>query len=578
MSQHSAEPKIDVQPWERALLMLGAAWLIAARLFHQPWAEPSVELGATASVIGLVILTAVRFFSLPRKSYLRLRAADVILLFLLAVGLIVPLLGEAFAVRTIGGIAQIILAARILAEVAPLPRKLSVLGWNPAFVFVGSFVVLIGTGAAFLMLPECRVQADSGERLGTDWLTALFTSTSCSCVTGLAVVDTSAHWSRPGLVVMMLLIQVGGLGVMTFGAFFALGSQRGFFVREGVFMGSLLEQDDRAAVRRLLRSVLIFTIASEAVGAVLMTNLTPGRPLGERLFNGLFHSVSAFCNAGFALFPRNLEGLELRFEVWLVIAGLIVVGGLGFDVLRNTFQTVRDRIIPPPATIRRTRLSLTSKLVLATTACLLVSGTLGFLWFERNDTLRDASPAARVAHAWFQSVTCRTAGFNTLDFGKMHPASKFFAIILMFIGASPGSTGGGVKTVSFALTALAAWSILRRRESVEVFGRSVPDGLVKRAALVVAVALAIVIGGTMLLVCVENRPALFLDHLFETTSAFATVGLSTGITADLQPASKLTLIALMFIGRVGPITLLLALTKTKPAAKYEYPLERVALG
>jgi trk system potassium uptake protein TrkH len=371
---------------------------------------------------------------------------------------------------------------------------------------------------------------------------------------------------------------------MTFGAFFALGQGRGFLVREGAFMGKLLEADDRVALRRLIGSILLFTLISEAVGAVLIATAAPGGPWQERAWFGLFHSVSAFCNAGFGLLPKNLEGLGSRWQVWGVVAPLIIIGGLGFEVLRNTTHVTlaplarrwpwRDRQRPAaPA-----RLTATSRLVLATTLALLAAGTIGFFILERDRTLSRKALGERVANAWFQSVTFRTAGFNTVDFTQLAPATRLIGIVLMFVGASPGSTGGGIKTVVFALLVLVSAATIRGRERVELAGRTIPDVFVKRAAAVMALALFGLLTSTLLIVMFEQRPELFLDHLFEAASALGTVGLSTVNSATLRPISQCVLIATMFAGRVGPLTLLVALARQRPAAKYAYPSERVMLG
>ncbi len=454
---------------------------------------------------------------------------------------------------------------------------------NPAFVFVVSFLLLITFGTIGLMLPICRNQSPDGvEKSGAPLLTALFTATSAACVTGLIVEDTGSYWSPIGQAIILLLIQLGGLGVMTFAAFFALGQRRGFLLRESAFMGKLLEADDVQAVRHLIRSILIFTLISELLGAIVLTTLAPPGTLPDRLWYGTFHSVSAFCNAGFSLEKLGLDGRGTAWQVWGMVIPLIIVGGLGFEVLRNTADVVRGRWLTKLPFVNAhgqiPHLALTSRLALVTTGTLLAVGAVGFFALEIGSGLLGGAPLERFANAWFQSVTCRTAGFNTVDFGAMRPATKLLAIALMFIGASPGSTGGGIKTTVFAIVVLATASLVRGRHRLEVAARTIVEGYVQRAAAVLMLALGVVLMSTMLLVLFENRPALFIDHLFEVTSAFGTVGLSTGITASLRTDSKLVLIATMFAGRVGPLTVLLALTRTFHQPKYEFPAERVMLG
>lgn len=481
---------------------------------------------------------------------------------------------------------ELVLLVRTFATLFAIIRLIAQERTNPAFVFVASFVLLILAGTLLLMLPACRVQLyDTPFEDSAPLLVALFTATSAACVTGLVVVDTGSYWTGTGQAVILMLIQMGGLGVMTFGGFFALGQRRSFLLRESVFLGKLLDADDALAVRGLIRSIFIFTFVIELFGALALYSIAPAGTLAERIWFGVFHSVSAFCNAGFGLLPKNLEGYGHLWQVWGGVAMLIVLGGLGFDVLRNSTawlgSQVGIRFVPRFASryLPITRLTATSRLVLWTTGVLLASGMIAFLVLEiGSKTSADKSIGHRLADAWFQSVSCRTAGFNTIDFAHLSPGSKLFAIGLMFIGASPGSTGGGIKTVVFAVTVLATVTVVTGRERLEVGGRTIPDATIKRAIAMLGLALSVVLVAALLIVVLEGKPELFLDHLFETTSAFATVGLSTGITASLSPASQVVLIITMLLGRVGPLTMLVALARQRAAPSYEYPTERVTLG
>ncbi|HEX5106507.1 MAG TPA: potassium transporter TrkG [Pirellulaceae bacterium] len=580
---------------EWLLTVLTALALVLGHGVERWETELAVELGALA-VVSMTLLTAglVWRLTLSRDwvEFLRRRQLLVIVhagwLLLLPV---MMLFGLPPMLRFGSGISDVLIWSelafwmRVVASGVHVVRYIAAARGNPAFVFVGSFALLITVGTLLLMLPACRSQPAGGQReTGAPPLVALFTATSASCVTGLIVVDTPTYWSRTGQTVILALIQLGGLGVMTFGAFFALGQRRGFLVREGVFMGQLLEADDRQAVRRMIASILIFTLASEAVGAALLWTLLPGETPAESGWFGIFHSISAFCNAGFSLYSDNLEGKELRWQVFGVIAPLIIVGGLGFDVLRNATQVAFSRITDrwfrgngrhssaPP------RLTVTSRLVLVTTLGLLVAGAVAFYVLETGEILRGQSLSQRLANSWFQSVTFRTAGFNMVDFSKTTPSTRLVAVGMMFIGASPGSTGGGIKTVAFALMVLATAATVRGRDRLEIAGRTIPDEFVRRGAAVVAMALAVLMASTLLIVMFEQRPDLFLDHLFETTSAQGTVGLSSLGTHRLRPASQLVLVATMFIGRVGPLTLLVALARRRAEPKYSYPTERVMLG
>jgi trk system potassium uptake protein TrkH len=544
-----------------------------------------VKLFVAASLTLLVVGFAVRFWlDRDQRDFVLQRWFQILVQAIWLAGVPLVLLSTG-SLEAVLNWSETMFAARVVASLAWLIRKVARARYNPAFVFVLSFSLMIGIGTLLLMLPICRQQpADAPGEVGAPPLVALFTAASAGCVTGLAVVDTGTYWTPTGQAVILLLIQMGGLGVMTFGGFFALGLRRGFLMRESVFMGKLLEADDVVAVRNLVRSILLFTLVSELIGTAILFTIAPAGPLSERLWFGAFHSVSAFCNAGFGLLPKNLEGLGSRWQVWGGVAGLIIIGGLGFDVLRNTSLAFRGwlrDLFPRAAPVLRDpppRLSITSRLVLSTTAALLLTGTIAFFLFERSSQLGEKSVLERIADAWFQSVSCRTAGFNTIDFSRLQPTTLLVAIALMFIGASPGSTGGGVKTVVFSLTVLATVSVVRGRERLELAGRTIAEGTVQRAAAVIALALAVLLTATLLVVMIENQPARFLEHLFETTSALGTVGLSTGITASLRPGSQVVLIATMFLGRVGPLTVLLALAQRQAPPKYEYPTERVMLG
>ncbi|MFT5322775.1 MAG: trk system potassium uptake protein TrkH [Planctomycetaceae bacterium] len=460
---------------------------------------------------------------------------------------------------------------------------------NPAMIFVVSFVGLILVGTLLLLLPgSVTEKAD-----GVSWIErcriALFTATSASCVTGLVVVPTGgpdAWWSRFGQVVIMILFQIGGLGIMSLSATFALLMGNRIAFRESAAVTEVSEASTVRDVRQLLIAILSFTLAAEAIGAVLLSTLWSDLPLGERAFYGTFHAISAFCNAGFSLTGESFLGLGTRWQVWGVVCGLIVVGSLGFGTLRSVWTTMRlswQSSRQPSSLFRhrrlREQLPLSPRLILTTTAILLLGGAFVYGLLESVGDQSDDPIGTRVADAWFQSVTFRTAGFNTVDHGELNPSTKLFSIGLMFIGASPGSTGGGVKTVALAIIVLALVSILRGRNHVECYGRMIPDTQVRYAFVIVAMGLGATMTSTLLLTVFEADAFAFIDILYEATSAFATVGVSTGITSELTPASQLVVTATMFLGRVGPLTLLLALAGTgQTVDQYQYPLERVSLG
>ena len=538
-----------------------------------------------ANLIPLASLGLQYFWSLTRWTYLRENAVSSLFCLCWLAGLAVIALltrhrsAEGYSFVEVLAWSEIIAVGRGTLEVVRITRHIADARFNPAMVLVMSFVVLIGAGTLLLMLPRCR-PVDS---LPADWLTALFTSTSACCVTGLVVVDTGTYWSRPGQCVILILIQLGGLGIMTFGAFFAtvIGGSRS--VREAATMGDLLESTQLADVRNLIRAILGFTLAIEIAGAVLLSGLWADKPLEEQAFQSLFHSVSAFCNAGFSTRTESLVHWQLRWQVWGVFTTLIILGGLGFMTLDNLVRATstrnwfRRRSIVP-AIRQPTRLTLSTRLVTVTTLVLLVGGTIVLLGLEWNNPAFPIDTPSQVANAWFGSVTLRTAGFNTIDHSYLSPASKIFGIMLMFVGASPGSTGGGVKTVCFAVAILTLRAVLKGRTNVEVMKRTIPEVQVYRGLAVIALALTTQMVASLTVICCEHRPLLVLDHLYEVASAMGTVGISTGVTPALQSTSKLVLIVTMFLGRVGSLTLVAALAGRAQEASYEYPEERVMLG
>lgn len=503
----------------------------------------------------------------------------------LAVGAVIPL---SFLRETLG------LGSRLEATVAwcqlavlvwvgvgllRLFRRISALGWSAPTVLVLSFLTLIVLGTLLLMLPRATPGVERAP-----FLTALFTATSATCVTGLIVVDTGTYWSVWGQAVTLVLFQLGGLGIMTFGAFFALMMGQGLLVRESALLGQLMEYRVLGNVRRLVASILVFALASEAVGAVLLSGLWADLPLGKRIFYSLYHAVSAFCNAGFTLMSDSFVEHDVRWQVWGILSLLIVVGGIGFTVLDNLLVVAGYRLTASPrrslfgAANLAPRLNVNSRLALIVMLVLLAAGVAGLLVLETPRQWASRTWNERLALAWFQSVTSRTAGFNTVPIGELSEASQFLLINLMFIGASPGSTAGGVKTVAVATAALALVSLLRGRDTVEAYHRTIPAAFVRRALLIVALGVAVVAASTTLLVAIEDRPGRFLDHLFEATSAFGTVGLSTGITPGLTAAGKCIVLVTMFVGRVGPLTLMMALAYQEKSQRYRYPEEHVVLG
>ena len=505
---------------------------------------------------------------------------------------------------------QVSIGLSLLARLVELQQFLTALRVRPALLLVGSFLTLIAIGTGLLLLPAATAPGEPA----TDFTDALFTAASAVCVTGLTVVDTGRHWSVFGQGVILGLIQIGGLGLMTFASVMALLMLRGMRVRETMVIREAFTGDLRAEVRRITVFILLTTLAIEAAGAALLVGLWDRTSLGERVYYSAFHSVSAFCNAGFSLFSKNLAPFRSTWQANVVIPLLIIAGGIGFSVLYNLAQLVRYRLLKGnDVPLVKKRLRLHSKLALVTTAALLVSGTALVLVFEGFPGQRDAwhcttympvraptgeeglppeaapaneSPLGtswgdRVLGAWFLSTTARTAGFNTIATTHLAFPTKFITLVLMFIGASPGSTGGGIKTVTFAVILCGIWATLRGQPRAQVFRRTLPPQSVLRAMVILAVCVAWVAGISVVISAWGLRPEArftFLDVLFETTSGFGTVGLSTGATPLLNELGRILLVTTMFLGRVGPVTLFMAMQGKLQARRFTYATEDVAIG
>ncbi len=430
---------------------------------------------------------------------------------------------------------------------------------------VAGFASLILVGAVVLSLPVA-----SKDGMALPFLDALFTSTSAVCVTGLVVVDTHDQFSLFGQLVILCLIQAGGLGIMTVSTLIFLVLGRRVTLRNRLLIQEAMNQLTLEGMVRLIRKVIIVTAVVEGAGAVLLaTRWSFDMSILKAVYYGVFHAVSGFCNAGFDLFGgfRSLTGYQGDVWINLVMTSLIITGGLGFSVVSEIM-----------AHRRGCRFSLHARVVLYTSAILIAVGTVVILLVEMDNpaTLKPLGPLGKALGAYFQAVTPRTAGFSTLSIANFRGATQLFLIVLMFIGASPGSTGGGIKTATFATLLLAVRSVVRGREDVEIFERRIPHRVVYRALAVSMISLALVIVVTMAL-SVVRRDGL-LPVLFEATSAFGTVGLSMGMTPSLSALGRVLIILTMFAGRVGPLTVATAIAQRQHANAVRYPEERVMVG
>ena len=450
---------------------------------------------------------------------------------------------------------------------------------TPAQLFVGSFAGLVLAGTLGLkLLPGLYTGAPLG------WLDALFTATSAVCVTGLVVVDTATRFTIAGQAFLLLLIQLGGLGMIAFTTLIILALGRRLSLRqEGLAIGDL-DVAPHVDLERLGRNVVLFTLGAEALGALALYLVwVPRFGWGDALWPAVFHAVSAFCNAGFSTFSDSLIGLRTDAPTLLVVAALLVAGGIGFLTMEELRMRHRAR-----QAHRGFRLSLHSRLALATTGILLGAGWLLFALLEGDGLLRGLSTADRLVNALFMSATPRTAGFNNVDYAHAKDSTNYLTIILMFAGGSPGSTAGGLKTTTVAVIAALAWSRMRGREVATVRDRSLPEETVQRAVGLAVAMFVIESLGIFLYTVTEERTALaalplrnrFLAYMFEAVSAFNTVGLSMGVTGALSTAGKWLTVILMFVGRVGPLTFAaaLALAAGRGGARFRYAYEDVVVG
>jgi trk system potassium uptake protein TrkH len=444
---------------------------------------------------------------------------------------------------------------------------------SPARVSIFGFATLIGIGTALLMLPA----ASTIGRLR--FVDALFSAVSASCVTGLVVVDTGSALSTFGQLVILCLIQVGGLGIMTMSTLFLLlGGRRPSLAGQTLIKDTFTGGREKS-VRDIIRNVVQFTLVIEGIGVLfIFLRFLPGRAAGEALYFSVFHAVSAFCNAGFSLFADSLVGYREDWVLNLTVCFLIVCGGIGFLVLSELKQNF-------PFNRRSwSRLSLHSKLVLSVTGILLISSSMTIIFMEWDNTLAPLSLPGRFLAGFFHAVSARTAGFNTLPIGEMANETLFIFVVLMFIGASPGSCGGGVKTSTFASLFVLGISRLRGRERPQIFHRTISTASIGKAISVVLISTLVIVLANMVILMVElgeiphpMSRGKFLELLFEVVSAFGTVGLSTGVTAGLSQAGKLILSIVMFVGRLGPLVIAMAVSR-RTAPRYYYAEEEIMSG
>ena len=437
---------------------------------------------------------------------------------------------------------------------------------TPVRVLAIGFAAAIFIGAILLSLPISSIDGKT-----TSFIDSLFTATSAVCVTGLVVLDTGTHWNYFGKTVVLLLIEIGGLGFMSFATLIALILGKKITLRERLVMHEAMNSFNLQGLVKMVRYILTFTFSVQLIGAmILSTQFIPIYGLGKGIYYGIFHSVSAFCNAGFDLIGNfgSLTSFAKNPVIILTIATLIIIGGLGFAVWAEIYSYRGIK-----------KLSLHTKLVIVTTAALLIIGWVLMLLFEINNpaTLGSMNFKGKLANSLFASVTPRTAGFNSISTSDMTTPGRFLTMILMFIGGSSGSTAGGIKVTTFSIIILTVIAIIKGKDDTEVFQRRLSNDLVRRSFAITTLAFILIIIVTMLLSISEVGAS--LEYVFyEAISAFGTVGLSLGLTTELSFIGKIIISFTMYCGRLGPLTLALALAKIKINNKIRYPEDKVLVG
>lgn len=564
------------------LALLAFASLVAEYGFYLPPKWNWYTQQATFLVLyGFVLIGLLRWFLAEYPfQYIRTRWLDslltvVILLYLFlpsAVESILlsinPLLKPSDLARLYLAITQALVVLAFVPSALRYSKRLMTMSIQPAVLILLSFLLLVVMGTLLLLLPRATASHTM------PFIDALFTATSAVCVTGLIVVDTATYFTSFGHTILMILMQVGGLGIMTLTTFFAFILGGGTRLKEYSTLQSLLGEESLGQIKRTIIGIAIVTFVFEAVGAIALYHFMDTMSFSndaERVFFSIFHSISGFCNAGFTLTTENLAhtGLRNNAGVLITIILLIILGGLGFPVLVNLGSV----LVSWRKGGVRARLTVHTKLVLIMSLILILLGTAALVLLEQGKTLSPLSTGEQLLASVFHSVSARTAGFNTLDIGALGVPTLFVMILLMWIGASPGSTGGGVKTSTVALALLNIYAVASGRNALEVFRKRISTIAITKAFSTVLLSFFFINAALFCLLLTEQAPVEQL--LFEVVSATSTVGLSTGITSHLTTGGKSIIIACMLIGRVGFFAFIVALTKHREEGYYEYTEENV---
>lgn len=587
------ESRSLIQKVLRILLVLVSLLAIGTTVYYHGFPNTPETLEFLLSVnkvfFGVFILNyVVKLLIEPdRKAFLKQTWFEATLLLLVVYDVIsyyifkVPVINRLFFYLEIDPLSpryaffvQFFLILLVAIEAIKSTRNFGKIPIKPGALFVLSFLLLIAIGTGLLSLPSI---ATGGQSMR--FIDALFTSASASCVTGLIVVDTATFFNFKGHVLLLFLIQIGGLGIITFATFFATFYKKGVGVKHQFAIKQIFDSETLSGSYGLLRKIFIYTISIEAISAFTIFMLWGDYEFdsgGDKIFFSIFHAISAFCNAGFSLFTNNLmeEGIHNKYILHFAFAVIIFFGSLGFPAMRDMFEfkNLRDRMRMPWK-----KWKLSTQIAFYSSIALIVFGSVLFLALEKNGALKGLPGFPAAVTAVFQSVVTRTAGFNTIDISMLGIPMLIIFIFLMFVGASSGSTGGGIKTSTFVVIFAAMWGIIRGKKLITLGRRTISHELIYKAFAIFVFSATFIFICTFLMSIIEPHIPI-MNILFEEVSAFATVGLSTGITAQLSDASKVILILSMFVGRVGILTLAFALSSEVDSNAYKYPNSHIIIG
>ena len=551
--------------------------------FKENYNSPHV-IGLLILSLGLLAFNSFKFFTKRFESNRKVALVNMVLLTALLLSCVVILLLNCnfhsdYILQKIKPVLEGGLIFYFLLRLMVFVRHIYDIYFNPAIVFVGSFMILALTGAFLLMLP-------SATENGITFTNALFTATSAVCVTGLVVMDTSSDFTIVGQSIIIVLIQLGGIGILTFTSFFAFFFRGSSSFKEGLNTRDFIAHDGLRDVFRAALNVVIFTLGVEIVGALFIySSIIEIKGIENEFFFSIFHSISAFCNAGFSIMPDGIQNESIRYDYYLhwIIMILIVLGGLGHNIVFNFYQYLKTYIIElfeKKIVHKKIRiLTVNTKIVLYTTFILLIGGFLFLFIAEYNNTLLEHETIfGKITVASFSAVSPRTAGFDAVDYSKMNVHSLLFIIFLMWIGGSPASTAGGIKTSTFALATLNIFSVARGKGRIQLFGRRISSDSTSRAFAILSISLITIGVSIMAVLIFEPKGTSILTVAFECFSAYSTVGLSLNFTPTLTEPSKYVLMACMFIGRIGMLNLMVGLLRKLNHQFYEYPKENILIN